>query len=293
MTFTEFANKVAEEVGKRLPEYDGFIIEDVNKVNVGQLKGLAAKIEDGAVPIIYLEKYYYDFKSGKSLVDICDELAKEYKEADRQVVPNDRLLEPEYVRDNLIVKLLSYDLNKNLLDNYIYRKVDDYIIVPFVEIDFGDHLGEVKFTSEHFKSFGFDTDEVIDEAIARTQKRYPAVLNSVGDKLQAWNDDVTNYLESDETPEDGLLVLTNTRSMEGAVALYYPGVLKKVGELLGDFYLIPSSINEFLVVKKIPIFNKQMLTKTVLDVNKSLVSETEWLGERVLEYSTISHCFVI
>ena len=287
MTYEEFANKVAEEMGKRMPEYDGFTIEEVNKSNIGTLKGLAASVEDGAVPIIYLEKYYYDYEDGQSFTDVCDHLERQYREAAGTVAPDDRIIEPEYVRNHLIVKLLNYDLNKGLLDTYVNRRVDDYAIVPYVEVDLGDHMGEVKFTPDHFESFEFDMDEVIDEAIIRTQQLYPAVLNTMTDRLYTMGgtDRIKNYLDGNEEVEEDIMILTNTRGMEGAVAMYYPGVMQKIGELMGDFFLVPSSIHEFLVIKVQFNIDEEYLSRTVLNVNRTMVDETDWLGTRVLRYS--------
>ena len=46
-----------------------------------------------------------------------------------------------------------------------------------------------------------------------------------------------------------MFVITNEQTMDGASAIFYPEVMKQLGECFqGDFYILPSSIHETFVL---------------------------------------------
>ena len=84
-----------------------------------------------------------------------------------------------------------------------------------------------------------------------------------------------------------MYVLTNVKAKFGASVIFYDGVLEKVSDFFkGDFYMIPSSVHEFILL---PASSKVGVTRlnTILnDVNKDFVDEDDILGENVLYYNS-------
>ena len=82
----------------------------------------------------------------------------------------------------------------------------------------------------------------------------------------------TNLLDRDEpiAPEDigSMYVLTNTSGSLGAAALFYPDVKDKAAELLGsDYYILPSSVHEVILVPESPGINAAELCDMVKQAN--------------------------
>ena len=83
--------------------------------------------------------------------------------------------------------------------------------------------------------------------------------------------------EESETP---LYVLTNKARLYGASCILYPNLLDSIADKLTcDFYLIPSSIHEFLILPVLPGTCIQDLNAMIHEVNSTQVEEEEILSD--------------
>ena len=65
----------------------------------------------------------------------------------------------------------------------------------------------------------------------------------------------------------------------------YPGVLEEVHRKMeGDYYILPSSVHEVLVLSKESGFTPVELRKMVMEVNREQVIPEERLGNEVYEF---------
>ena len=96
----------------------------------------------------------------------------------------------------------------------------------------------------------------------------------------------SDLLTGGEMPEDArMLVLSNRSGRLGAGVLYYPGVAKKIAEVVGeDYYVLPSSVHEVLIMPDRHAMPAKDLAEMVKDINEHEVSPRERLGNRVLHY---------
>ena len=89
--------------------------------------------------------------------------------------------------------------------------------------------------------------------------------------------------EESETP---LYVLTNKARLYGASCILYPNLLDSIADKLTcDFYLIPSSIHEFLILPVLPGTCIQDLNAMIHEVNSTQVEEEEILSDHAYFYS--------
>ena len=83
-----------------------------------------------------------------------------------------------------------------------------------------------------------------------------------------------------------MYVLTNSTGSLGASALFYPDVKEKAAELLGsDFYILPSSCHEVILVPDSTDIKAQDLCDMVKQANRSVVEDKDILSDNVLHYS--------
>lgn len=95
-------------------------------------------------------------------------------------------------------------------------------------------------------------------------------------------------------PNDGpdLYCLTNEVNVNGAVYIMREDVQQMVAEKLGgDYYILPSSVHETLILPKSENMSFQRLQTMVQDVNAMCVSEEEVLSDGVYQYDSKSHTF--
>ena len=74
--------------------------------------------------------------------------------------------------------------------------------------------------------------------------------------------------------------LTCREKVNGAGILFCSEYLREIREKFGDFYILPSSIHEVLLVPDNGIVNIDVLTSIVQDVNANVVSENDYLADR-------------
>ena len=102
--------------------------------------------------------------------------------------------------------------------------------------------------------------------------------------------DKENLLDRDAplAPEEvgGMYVLTNSTGSLGAAALFYPDVKEKAAELLGsDYYILPSSTHEVILVPDTAGINPKELCEMVKQANRTVVDEKDILSDNVYHYS--------
>ena len=87
-------------------------------------------------------------------------------------------------------------------------------------------------------------------------------------------------------------VVTNQQRIDGAGALFYPEVMDNLGELLGqDYFILPSSIHEMLVLPDNGEVSADELSMMVTEVNATQVAPTERLTNDVYHFDTKDHVF--
>ena len=82
--------------------------------------------------------------------------------------------------------------------------------------------------------------------------------------------------------ENPMFCLTNKAKMNGASLLLQEDIRKQIGECLGsDYFVIPSSIHEVLILPDNGIFQVPELNAMVKEVNETQVEREEQLSDKV------------
>ena len=85
--------------------------------------------------------------------------------------------------------------------------------------------------------------------------------------------------------EELMYVLTNEEKFYGAAVLLYPHVLAHIGTLLKrNFFVLPSSVHECILVPDQGHYTRFELMKMVREVNQNQVEEEEILSYQVYYY---------
>lgn len=85
--------------------------------------------------------------------------------------------------------------------------------------------------------------------------------------------------------DDSMYILTTNRFQLGAVALFYPGVAEKIAEMAGgNFYAIPSSVHEFIILPESDKYSEEELQAMLESGNREVVSEDDILSDTIYVY---------
>lgn len=86
------------------------------------------------------------------------------------------------------------------------------------------------------------------------------------------------------TPEYPILVLGNKSGIEGAASIVFGDVLTEIkSKLKENYYILPSSINEVLIVPE-SFAEPDFIRKMVRDVNNTVVDKAERLSDSIYFY---------
>lgn len=290
----DFYSLVMDNILDYLPdEYSVYTVsmEQVTKNNDQVMHGLVIRGEGASMaPIIYMDGYYRDINSGNDMADILKEIAGQYLKAmdgrDKVSVPD---LDFDSVKDTLRVKLVNTTSNQELLRNVISKPVEcGFSLVPFIDIPMGnDTGGMIQITKKMADAFGYDEKEIMKAAIAGSILNSEPGLYRIEDVLFG-GDDKENLLQTVKRDDslDGILVLTYRDSEFGAASLFFPGMQMRISEVIGDrdYYVLPSSVHELLVLPEAEVHSAEELAKMVQSVNAGMVAPDERLGDKVLHY---------
>lgn len=136
--------------------------------------------------------------------------------------------------------------------------------------------------------------ELFDFAFQNTMKNYPPVFGTMfemteylvkGVKIPNSNPMKEEFLKSSYSSEN-YYALTNEQGCCGAAVAYYPDVLKNIGKVLkDDFFMIPSSVHEFLIVpEKLFLGKERELQEMILRGNREVIDEKIFLSDNLRKY---------
>ena len=242
-------------------------------------------------PQIYLERFFEDYKRGKTMKEILQDVMTTYEEALKNINPDSLsgIEDWEQVKGRLAFRLLSKERNKETLENYVYKDfLDLAAIVTFcAEID-EQGVKAIRVTHDLAERWNVSKEEILQAAEENTEALFPVRMEPILDTLcrvaDISRDDLPEeVLAEEDSPQ--IMVLTNYLGVNGATVLLYDSFLQQVYEKLrGKFIILPSSIHEVIVMPLAyapPITDSQ---KMVEQINRSAVKEEEILSDSVYLY---------
>ena len=293
MRFDEFAKEVVEKIREYLPETfaDARVeLQTVTKNNDLKLTGLTIRsVETALCPTIYLEQFYDAYQSG---ADICTLLTQIADLRLRNDVKNnfdiEQITDFAKVKEHIFPRLVKKDWNEDLLKDRPYAMAADLAVTYHIQLD---RYVSTAVTSSLMGTWGVNTQELhqiaLDNMLAQTPSTFRPMSKTLermfmGETAGGGEEDIQLLNPEDEA----LYVLSNKLGCFGAAALLDKSIMKAILDKFGeDFYILPSSVHEVLIVTAAPDLDVDLLADMVKSVNESEVSPEERLSDRVYRYT--------
>ena len=293
----KFATYVAEHLFDEAPEMKGLVnveIRDIVKNNGMKLTGLIIR-EKGCniAPTIYVNDGFNKYRNGKGL----DELVAEYLNVYKESKPNDSFsveffTDFEQAKENLTMKLISEERNKELLKEVPYYKLGDLAIIFQVRVEaneYGNAFITVK--KEHMKSWGTDAIRLFDNAKANMEEKHPVRIQSILEVLRGMMGEMSEEIL--EGVESKMYVLSNESKLNAASGMIFTEKLQEFAEVHNsNLFIIPSSIHELLLIPDSGDIEVEYLENIVREVNLSEVAPEEILSDNVYYYNRDEKCLM-
>lgn len=263
-------------------EYE-IVERKVIKNNGVELTGLMAK-KDGTnvFPTIYVDSMYDSKMSYEDVEYIAMKLARNLKNAEVEGdFKIDTFGEFEQANENIYFKLINAKKNGDLLQEIPHRRIHDLALVYFylVEDERFDGKGTILVRNEMMESWNITENDLYDVAMINSKSKRKAELISMKDIL---NDMAGKEILTDEI---SMYVLSNESRIFGAAVLIYEGYMKEVYNIIqNNFYILPSSIHELILIPDNNQISAQSLLEMVTSVNSTEVDEEEILADSVYYY---------
>lgn len=199
-----------------------------------------------------------------------------------------------FVKDKLIIRPLNFDKNSHLLENCIYKSFYDIVLVLYVVLDDTPEKGLItaKVPLDVLKAWKISEEEVMDNAMKNTEKLAPARIfiniEDIMNNTKNPSDNNGKFMETD-SPEYDISdndhpFITTTKQLNGAAALFYPGIKEKLGEIMkGNYYISFLSINEAVLQKENTIPPDKLLK--MLRDNNTLFDDDDTLTNNLYFYN--------
>lgn len=288
MNYQQFIEEVERRVKEKIKgnETMTVYIHTAVKNNGKERKGITVSEKGIHIsPTIYLEEYFQQFQEGKPIEKIVEKILQLYEEVKCSHPCEESLLQNyKELKGKFACKLIHRGKNEKLLNDIPYVPWMDLAIVVFVLLEVSPYgTATVLVRKEHLEIWGLTEAQLFDEA----KKNTPILLPYQFCPMRKLLREICPYaVDEGEEEEESLYVLSNKLRSFGAASMLYDGILEKVGQKLGEnYYILPSSIHEVIVVPESKSPVKQDLEEMVREINETQVEEEEVLSDRVYYFS--------
>ena len=242
-----------------------------------------------ATPTINLEQYYKEFVKGSEAKLLMREMA--------QVIMTHSLgADYEWItyyetaKDKLFIRVSNAARNEQMLESVPHQIKEDLVMTCHVLVSKDRGIASTVVNDNLMKAYGITEDRLFKDAIDNSQKLFPIKIQS----LEAMIFDMASEegLEAPESNKNNMLVVTNDQTINGAAALFYPEAMEKIADMIdGDYYVIPSSIHECLVIPESTQVSYQHLESMLQEVNSAMVAAEEQLSDHIYHYDSVDKTF--
>ena len=279
MNYNEFQETLLKELESRLDSHISLNPITTTKNNNTLKHGIEFSNDTSNIsPVLYLDEWYEFYLAGKSLSQIAEDIVELYHQAaDVSFTDTEMLLDYEKLQEKILYKLVNFKANQSLLKDIPHIPYLDLAIVFYVLLDCKDSgMATVLIRNEHLKTWGKDLNTIFSNARENTPRVFPAELTPMSDFLKNALPDSNEFIASN---------IDYDIKQQGAICTLYDDIMNQIGKTLqDDFFVIPSSVHEVLLLKASDT-DCMDLNEIIREVNETTVIPEEILSDHAYFYS--------
>lgn len=288
MDYQDYKQILMDEMWKIKPqEVSEYNIQSVVKQN-RLSDGITPVYQDGGnlAPVIYLEQYYHFDVTRAEISELARELTERITAAHK--VQNNfdiAAITPENAREHLTLRMYNRAMNPELERECAHIDCLDLMAVPRWELQTpdGDRASFAVNRNVQRTLLHMTDGELLQIARENTMQQQ-FTIRTMSDILREKIKEVPEEVVSEMLPTDAadevMFVMTNAQEEYGAAAVLFPEKMKAASAVIGekDFYVVPSSIHELVIVPGSRVDNPADLLGMMQQINADQVSEQDRLG---------------
>lgn len=290
MELREFAEKIKEDLqGISSISTAALSVVETEKNHLS-LTGISIRPKDSAQGVIvYINDYFEDYKDGRSREDIVDMLADtaiEALSAMPLITVPDKISSWESCRDMITAIVVGTEDNKVHNARISTPAADDLVFIYNIELNENMKIPITHAIFDLWKG-QIDVETLHQTAMENTVKMHPpkvqTMIDTMSELMGITPEELLEQLE--ECPDQ--IVVSNVDRYMGAVSLFNEDVLDDLIDMCdGDFYVLPSSIHEFIILPAKDVSDVEYLTHMVQEVNKNELAPSERLSNHAYGFDS-------
>lgn len=293
MEFEAFKNTIMDLVSKEVEDrgLEGISMKLTTVESPdGMTDRLMVSVGDSKMSMAFrLKEIYQSVEDGEDIdhavfkmVNTIEDNISVVKEKEQDV--KDFISDYEKVKDNTYLRLIPGD--SPILKSTPHRMIEDMALVVNVHLDsFSDENGRscVVVSKPLMEMYGIDESQLFADAEKNSLANEPMVFKPLLDMVKDLisNEDIPN-------PEDvGIVtyIATNQSGFQGAAVAGYPDFCEKAAEAIGgSFYMLPSSVHEFILIKDDGTPKAKDLNRMIKNVNETVLEPRDVLAAQCYHY---------
>ena len=292
MNYETFKQEFAEDIKEKLYER-GYDVEKTNQnyeamsvVPEGNNVGVNFNIENAFASYEHTDDYAGVLASATMV--IADGLDR------APAIDVSALMDYENMKEKLSVEVISADANADLLANVPHDRMEDLAVVyRFVMESSEDGRASILVTNNLMDRMGVSHEQLRSDALENSPEIRPVVIMGMNEVMkEMMGPEVYEMFGIPDDAEETMYVATVPDKNSGAGVIAYQEFMDQAAERVGgDFFVLPSSINEILLVPDNGDMTADALRDMVKDVNAKEVSPEERLSDNVYHYDSKDHVF--
>ncbi|WP_292197843.1 DUF5688 family protein [Butyrivibrio sp.] len=201
----------------------------------------------------------------------------------------------DVMKNKLVMEVVSAEANAELLETIPHKDIEDMAVV--YRFDVKDIVGEgatVIVTNKMLDNYGVTPEQLHADAVKNAPEIRPIVIQGMAEVLakQMGVEDLEMLGLNIPPEQEQIFVASVPDNVHGAGVLAYEDFMDKAAERAGgDFYILPSSIHEVLIVPDNGMMDLASLENMVREVNATTVDPSEKLTDNVYHYDSKDKIF--
>ncbi len=248
---------------------------------------------DSAVGVnVNTEKAFAAYEKGVEIKDVVEHMA--------DGVENSLLESPQFdldafndydqMKSKLSMEVVSAERNAEFLENVPHENMEDMAVVYRFVLDSSDSgNGTILVTNQMLDQYGITKEQLKNDAMENAPEIRPSEIRGMSEVMS----ELAPGMIPEIAPEDEqMFVATVPDKTHGAGVIAYPNFMEDAAQKMGgDFFVLPSSIHEVLLVKDNGQMTAKELENMVKEVNATQVEPADQLTDHVYHYDSQNHIF--
>ena len=301
MDYENFKEQFVADVKDRLADQGADVkvsVNEVNKLNESY-EAITVTPEGSNIGVnMSIEKFYDAVQDGTPYDSVVDKAVETIGRGIEQRPDIDVAALTDYsqMKEKLAMEVVSAEANKEMLENVPHQNMEDMAVVyRFILSSDDEGRASVLVTNQILENMGVTPEQLHADAMENAPQIKPAEIKGMSEVMAEMmgieQAEMMGIVPVDPKDEQ-MFVATVPDKVHGAGVLAYQDFMDQAAERVGgDFFILPSSIHEVLIVPDNGKMDLKDLENMVKEVNATQVAPADKLTDSVYHYDSQAKIF--